>query len=102
MSGLNRAHKDMYIHYEPAGDGIDFEPEQPEFRREGDKSHLKLDNDGVLIQEYKLVHNEAKDLDLKRDLENLCAKYKSNFSTILGKEPAQIPPFVMDVDDEKW
>ncbi len=46
-----------------AGDGIDFEPEQPEFRREGDKSHLKLDSSGVPIEEYKLVHNEAKDAD---------------------------------------
>ena len=64
---LNRAHKDMYIHYEPARDGIDFEPEQPEFRREGDRSHLKLDSNGVPIEEYRLVHNEAKDVDFKRD-----------------------------------
>ena len=48
------------------------------------------------------MHNEAKDEDFRREIENLCAKYKSIFSTKLGKEPARIPPLVMDVVDERW
>ena len=59
-----------------------------------------MDSDGILIEEYKLVHHEAEDIDLKRGIDHLSAKYI--FSTKLGKEPARLLPLVLEVDDDKW
>ena len=42
-SELNRAHKNDLIHYEPAGEGIDFELEEPKYRKiASDKSLNRL------------------------------------------------------------
>jgi RNase H-like domain found in reverse transcriptase/Reverse transcriptase (RNA-dependent DNA polymerase)/Integrase core domain/Integrase zinc binding domain/Chromo (CHRromatin Organisation MOdifier) domain len=42
------------------------------------------------------------DEELQRKCRALCYKYKHIFSDTLNKEPADIPPFDLKVDDAKW
>jgi hypothetical protein len=42
------------------------------------------------------------DAELQNDIRKLCVKYKSIFRNTTGEDPANIPPFDLDVDLKKW
>jgi hypothetical protein len=47
-------------------------------------------------------NSDKGDAELQTGIRKLCVKYKSIFRNTIGEEPANIPPFDLDVDLKKW
>ena len=92
------------IHYEPAGEGIDFEQEEPKYREIASGKSLnrlgpldELDN-----EDHLLVHNMAGNEKFRTKIKDLVIEYRDIFSTTLGPEPAYLPPMELEVDKSIW
>ena len=62
-----------------------------------------IENAAAETAEYKLSHIKFEgDPQLKASCQELCTKFIDIFSTSVRKEPARIPPLLIEVDKSKW
>jgi hypothetical protein len=106
---LNRAHKDQFIHYEEAAEGIVFDSfeELLDYQREPDNDTSgplvgHLANDDKLMETSYLPTKIVGGERFQGRVKQMLGKYKRTFNTKLCSTPADLPPMRLEVDKTAW